>query len=373
MQTPKEPPLKVNTLATNTETETGKANVNAVKTDEIGTNTFKANTLNANTLSERQNANQSPVINIEQQKPSLSIQKLSHLLATLQQSQPNVFNDKSENTDKPLLPHGANNPSNSLPQMEAIDQLKTLITKVPQQLPGMNQLINPAQLAHCIAQFSTYSPLSTSSVNLSSLGPLASALQLILGAKGANSGTTLSPALMQQLNKILKRSAKPNAAMTQALQMLGNLSSLKPLEDVLTSLSSHITLYQYQNLESNINNHPLFYFTLPTKEQGIDQIEGEIEHQEDNDDGEKSWRLTLLLPVGENQKLKAVAALKAQQISLEFTCSDNALLARANSYQQFLSERFETLGFSDTKIVCSQSEIEQSLLKRPNQLVEIIV
>jgi len=177
--------------------------------------------------------------------------------------------------------------------------------------------------------------------------------------------------VLQQLHKILNKKSKSTAALTQALQMLGNLSSLKPLEDALTSLSSHITLYQYQNLESSLNNHSLFYFTLPTREQGIDQIEGEIEQHVE--DGEKTWRLTMLLPIGEQQKIKAVVSLTSTNIALEFVCSDHQLLERANGYQQFLCERLASLGFGNTKITCSQGEIQQSLLKRPNQLVELLV
>jgi len=309
--------------------------------------------------------NQSETKTAQLSKPSLSLQKLSSLLATLQQHHSMVPAKELSTT--------STTDSDELSRLEAIEQFKQLVHTVPQQLPSMSQLVNPAQLAHTIAQFSTFVPLAASSINLSSLGPLAGALQLILGARGAGSSVGLSPAMQQQMSKLINKKAKPNPALLQALQLLGTLSNLKPLEDALTSLSSHITLYQYQNLESNLNNHQLFYFTLPTREQGVDQIEGEIEHQQETSDGEKSWRLTLLLPIGDGQKLKAIAVLASQNVTLEFVCSDAVLLDIANSYQQFLADRLLSLGFNQAEINCRHAPIEKSLLKRPNQLVELVV
>ena len=310
------------------------------------------------------------VLSDTEARSPLNLQKLTSLITLLKGERPVQLQ-----TDK--LPPSLTTEANELPQsakLEAVEQLKSLVNKVPQQLPNMTQLTNPAQLAHLIAQFSNYTPLNQSSINLSSLGPLASALQLILGAKATNSGAAPSQAILQQMTKILKKgNAKPNQALTHALQMLGNLQSLKPLEDVLTSLSSHITLYQYQNLESNLNNQQTFYFSLLTREQGLDQIEGEVEQKAETSDAESAWRLTLLLPVGDKQKIKAVASLSSQNVELELVCSDSALLKRTNDFQQFLAERLSSLGFASTKITCSQGEIPSSLLRRPNQLVELLV
>jgi len=312
-----------------------------------------------------------PKVEDPSHKASMPLKQLSAILASLQLSRPST---QPTPTAAPAQEMTTNaNDDVSAEHLAAIDQLKVLTKKVPQQLPNMQQLTTPVQLAHVISQFSSFSSLAPSSINLSALGPLASALQLILGAKSAAANQELSPALKQHMLNILKKpNAKLGTNLAQALQMLGNLSSLKPLEEALTSLSGNITLYQYQNQESSSNNQALFYFSLPTSDKDVEHIEGEIEQQGDEATG-KTWRLTLLLPAGEQQKIKAIASLYAGQVDIELVCNNPALLDRVSFYQQFLGDRLDALGFADSKVTCRQGDIAKSLLKRPNQLVELIV
>jgi len=326
--------------------------------------------------------------------PSISLQKLNALIGALHTStgetknanqhtssgvpsavSPTLTNAVSNTaaTTAPMLSSEPAETSND--ELVAIEQLKSLSQRLNKQLPAMSQLTNPAQLSQLVEQFTRFEPLSSASINLSSLGPLASALQLILGGRHAAQNQAMSPQLIKHLNQLMKKTRGGSASnLTSALQMLGNLKSFKPLEEALTNISSNIQFYQYQNAEQQQNNQSLFYFNLPTKEPHVPQVEGEVEQQASNDKkGEKTWRLTLLLPCGDTDKIKVNAILSGNGVELDLTCNNQSLLERANFYKNFLASRLESLGFETPKVSCQQGDIPATLLKRPNQLVELMV
>lgn len=313
---------------------------------------------------------------------SVPLQKLNDLISTLQSQAPQP--PKSE-IEKPIEINLS--PSNNLQavatspaggeNLVAINRLKALSKQITTQLPSMMQLTNPTQLSHLIEQFTRFEPLNIQNLATQSkvLGPLANALQLLLGGRGAAQGKDLSPQLLKHLTSLIKNSnTTTNNNLTTALQMLGNLQSLKPLEESLTNLSSHIQFYQYQNAEQQQNNQSLFYFSMPTKEPNVPQIEGEVEEKNAQDgQSEKSWRLTLLLPCGDSEKIKVNALLTGSKLELDLTCNNKSLVQRADFYLSFLTNRLESLGFDKPSVSCQEGTIPTTLLKRPNQLVELII
>ncbi len=304
---------------------------------------------------------------------SVPLQKLNALIGML-----NISQQSSTNVHQPTLdetPEAASTDKVSNDDLRATQEFKSLTQRVLKQLPAMGQLTNPLQLAQAIEQFSRFEPLNNASVSLTNLGPLASALHLMLGGRHIANGHSTSPQLLKHLEQLTKQAkGTTNANLISALQMLGSLQSLKPLEEALSGFTSNIQFYQYQNAEQQQTNQSLFYFNIPTKESQLPQVEGEIEQENDNQQqGEKSWRLTLLLPCGEQDKIKVNALLTANGVELDFTCNNTALLERANFYSSFLSERLETLGFVKPSIKCQEGDIPTTLIKRPNQLVELVI
>lgn len=319
---------------------------------------------------------------------SVPLKKLNELIGLLKVSQQTAINNQaatptsdnktvsqsaamqqplSDDVEQSLKP-------NSKIELGAINELKNLSQRVLQQLPAMNNLTNPQQLAQVVEQYSRFEPLSTASVSLTNLGPLASALHVMLGGRHIANGQSPSPQLLKHIGQLVKQGKQPTSHLMSALQMLGNLQSFKPLEEALTGMSANIQFYQYQNAEQQQTNQNLFYFNVPTKEQNVPQVEGEIEREhQDEKTGEKCWRLTLLLPCGQTDKVKVNALLTSQGVELDLTCNNASLLQRANFYSEFLSDRLETLGFNDTKINCTEGEIPTTLVKRPNQLVELMI
>jgi len=320
----------------------------------------------------------------EPPKTSLPLQKLNELINVLQ-SQTASTQPANKSHAVPPIELGSSLPTNAqttvnTPAVDAdliaINQLKSLSKQVTSQLPSMPQLTNPAQLSQLIEQFTRFEPLNTQNIatQTSTLGPLANALQLLLGGRSAAQGPTLSPQLRKHLATLLKQPPNSNNSnhLNTALQMLGNLQSIKPLEESLTNLSSHIQFYQYQNVEQQQNNQSLFYFNMPTKEPNVPQIEGEVEENNAQDGkSEKSWRLTLLLPCGDNEKIKVNALLSGVTLELDLTCNNKSLVQRADFYLDFLTNRLESLGFDKLTVNCQEGEIPETLVKRPNQLVEI--
>ncbi|MGB1298870.1 MAG: hypothetical protein ACPG8A_11355, partial [Psychrobium sp.] len=319
---------------------------------------------------------------------SVPLKKLNELIGLLKVSQQSAINSQtatSVSDEKSLSQSSAMQQSladdveqslkpNSKIELGAINELKNLSQRVLQQLPTMNNLTNPQQLAQVVEQFSRFEPLSTASVSLTNLGPLASALHVMLGGRHIANGQSPSPHLLKHIGQLVKQGKQPTSHLMSALQMLGNLQSFKPLEEALTGMSANIQFYQYQNAEQQQTNQNLFYFNVPTKEQNVPQVEGEIEREhQDEKTGEKCWRLTLLLPCGQTDKVKVNALLTSQGIELDLTCNNASLLERANFYSGFLSDRLEALGFNDTKINCTEGEIPTTLVKRPNQLVELMI
>ncbi|WP_435274824.1 hypothetical protein ACMAZF_16420 [Psychrobium sp. nBUS_13] len=304
---------------------------------------------------------------------SVPLQKLNALIGML-----NISQQSSTNVHQPTMdetPDTASDNKVTTDDLRATQEFKSLTQRVLKQLPAMSQLTNPFQLAQTVEQFSRFEPLSSTSVSLTNLGPLASALHLMLGGRHIANGHSTSPQLLKHLEQLVKKGKGATGAnLVSALQMLGSLQSLKPLEEALSGLTSNIQFYQYQNAEQQQNNQSLFYFNIPTKESQLPQVEGEIEQENDNQQqGEKSWRLTLLLPCGEQDKIKVNALLTSTGVELDFTCNNTALLERANFYSSFLSERLETLGFVKPSIKCQEGEIPTTLVKRPNQLVELVI
>jgi len=321
-------------------------------------------------------------------KESLPLQKLNELIGVLKTQKPadqaplkvNPIDNSSLSPSSLKFDTTAakGEPSIGTPSTDnlvAINQLKTLSKQVATQLPAMPQLTNPAQLSYLFEQFTRFEPLSA--VNLNSLGPLANALQLMLGGRHAAQGNMLSPELLNHLKKIMKQSTNSSSStnnLTTALSMLGNLKSLKPLEESLTNLSSHIQFYQYQNAEQQQSNQSLFYFNIPTKEPHLPQVEGEVEQQNNGDgNGNKSWRLTLLLPCGGDEKIKVNALLTGSHLELGLTSNNESIVQKADFYKDFLASRLESLGFDKPTVNCQQGDIPKTLLKRPNQLVELMI
>ena len=304
---------------------------------------------------------------------SVPLKKLNALIGMLnitQQSSTNVHQPTIDETPDPASDNKVTNDD-----LRATQEFKSLTQQVLKKLPAMSQLTNPFQLAQAVEQFSRFEPLNTASVSLTNLGPLASALHLMLGGRHIANGHSTSPQLLKHLEQLVKKGKGATGVnLVSALQMLGSLQSLKPLEEALSGLTSNIQFYQYQNAEQQQNNQSLFYFNIPTKESQLPQVEGEIEQENDNQQqGEKSWRLTLLLPCGEQDKIKVNALLTSNGVELDFTCNNTALLERANFYSSFLGERLETLGFVKPSIKCQEGEIPTTLVKRPNQLVELVI
>ncbi|MGB0833781.1 MAG: hypothetical protein ACPGR2_04630 [Psychrobium sp.] len=319
---------------------------------------------------------------------SVPLKKLNELIGLLKVSQQSAINNQtatSTNDSKPVSQSPAMQqplvddveqslkPSSKI-ELGAINELKNFSQRVLQQLPTMNNLTNPQQLAQVVEQFSRFEPLSTASVSLTNLGPLASALHVMLGGRHIANGQSPSPQLLKHIGQLVKQGKQSTNNLLSALQMLGNLQSFKPLEEALTGMSASIQFYQYQNAEQQQANQNLFYFNVPTKEQNIPQVEGEIEREhQDEKTGEKCWRLTLLLPCGQTDKVKVNALLTKQGVELDLTCNNASLLERANFYSSFLSNRLASLGFNDTKINCTEGDIPTTLVKRPNQLVELMI
>ena len=325
----------------------------------------------------------------------LSLQKLTALLSSFSMQAPGGLkkqtdgdlqnhlstNLKAQSTDETSEVNNTSTVRQSAKEeLTAINKLQNLTNQLQKSLPGMQQLTSPAQLANLIEQFTRFQPLMPASINLSSLGPLAGALQLILGSKASLSSNKLSPQLTKQLQKIIKpattgRNSSGSSGLIQALQLLGNLTAHKPLEEMLTSLSGHIQLYQHQSQEQSQNTQQqLLFFTLPTSDPTLPQVEGQIEQQTDNDDpANKSWQLTILLPIGDKAKLQAVATLQGKNVSIEMLSNNSDIVAKTRFYIDFLSERLKSLGLTTSQLSCKQGELPQSLIKRPNQLVELIV
>ncbi|NRA85536.1 MAG: hypothetical protein HRU22_17700, partial [Gammaproteobacteria bacterium] len=331
---------------------------------------------------------------VENTKTNLSLKKLNALLNSLKISGDSRINSqeisaRNESDLKPLRP------------IESNEQLQRLTKQLQQNLPDMRQLTNAPMLSNMIEQFTRFDPLQPASINLRHLGSLASAIQLILGFKAASStkadgspisegkksdGSSaltpglsqgLSSALTEQLKKILGngKSKQPNKSnLIQGLLQLGNLSSLKLIEESLTALSGHLKLYQYQSQEqSNANNQTIF-FTIPTSEPSIPQVEGQIERgNKDQASGQRVWQLTLLLPVGNTDKIQASAKLQGNNLELELVSNNQEMVDKAKFFADFLSQRLTTLGLTVSDISCKQAELPKSLLKRPNQLVELMV
>jgi hypothetical protein len=301
---------------------------------------------------------------------NLSLQKLNALLASLKTS-------PSVQTTSAQLPPDSKPPE---PAFDAITKIQNLTKQLQHSLPGMRQLTSAPMLPNLIEQFVRFDPLAPASINLSSLGSLAGALQLLLGGRSAltsqsPSTNALSPELATQLKKIVQQGKAPNKTnLLQSLAQLGNFSALKSLEETLTSLSGHLQLYQYQSQEQSTNNQQMFYFTLPTSESTLPQVEGQIEQQPDPDDLErKTWQLTLLLPIGASDKLKASAKLQGKNVEIKLLSNSEEIVQKAQFFTDFLSQRLISLGLTTTNISCKQAELPKSLLKRPNQLVELMI
>jgi len=315
-------------------------------------------------------ANQQNIATTEQPekqlKSHLSLQKLNALLASINTSQapqtPSETKQIAATATQPV-------------ESQAILKLQSLTKQLQHSLPNMQQLTTAPILPNLIEQFVRFDPLSPSSINLTNLGPLAGALQLLLGGRAANSTTPLGPILSAQLKKILsshKQTTSQNLA--QSLAQLNQHPSFKSLEEVLVTLSGHIQLYQYQSQEQTSTNQQVFFFTLPTSEPAVPQVEGQIEQQCDPDEPtNKSWKLTLLLPIGATEKLQASANLQGSNVEIELTCENNEILNKAEFFSDFLRQRLETLGLKANDISCKHAPLPKSLLQRPNQLVELVI
>ena len=172
--------------------------------------------------------------------------------------------------------------SNDSPLIQPANTLAGLLRQLQHNLPDMQALTTAERISPLLQQMMQFNPMHPASINLGALGPLAAALQLMLGAKQlAHGDAPLSPELMQHLSKILQGPKKggPGAASSQGLQMLAMLGAADKLTETLSNLAGNIRLYQYSAQEQSSPQQQVYYFALPTSDSQLPQVEGQLEQQ----------------------------------------------------------------------------------------------
>lgn len=317
--------------------------------------------------------------------------KAVQALAASQSAQQNPITSQIQNQIRQLMAN-ADSPVEAIRSIENAladnSVVKSPVTKslLEQTLKQVQQrLINGQEFdAQKIKQLLTSSPMNTaqltSAISASGLlGGLARLMQITLISRLANNQPAMSESMSNLFGSFLETASKTSKA--QIAQSAKDINSLDQKHQILQQLQRIFSQHHANKLlsaEQNIQGQDSLYYILPS---AVGQLQKDIEvliKREDADNAEnkanasqnKTWQLTMKLPVGEQGELLTKVKLNDNELEINFYASNNQLKNRVSEYVPMLVKRLEILGVCISSTQCQIGKIPDSLMTRPYQLFQ---
>jgi hypothetical protein len=149
------------------------------------------------------------------------------------------------------------------------------------------------------------------------------------------------------------------------------------MKEIGRLLSGHQTS-KLSNAEQMIQGQETFYYNLPSALGGtfkdiellIKREENDKENTSVDEQGNKTWQLTMKFAVGDLGELLTKAKLKADTLEINFYASNETVKIQVMNYLPLLRRKLDSLGIEVSKSQCQLGKIPDTLQQRPHHMFQ---
>lgn len=268
-----------------------------------------------------------------------------------------------------------------LSEPDTLNWLKEVNKEIKNALPMGNETD-----AKQIKQLLSTVPLPVSSVQIVSppaaqglLSGLITLLQVSLTARLMRNQPSQAERIAQILPSIFTEGAKTDdTGMSKAnpLKSMLEFNQLEQKHQLMREIGKLLADHQsnkLNNAERLLQGQDTFYYNLPSAFNGefrnvellIKREEEKAKDDEQQQDRNKNWQLTMKLTVGEIGELLTKAKLQASIVEIDFYASNDEVLHKVMNYLPLLKKRLVNLGIEVSKSQCQLGKIPDTLEQRP--------
>jgi hypothetical protein len=297
------------------------------------------------------------IVQARAEAPAITLQSIERALVDVE-----FFKGATEQSSKQLVEQVLQQIKQALPQgkEQDVNQIRQLLTTPALNLSAL-QMINP-----------------TSSQGF--MSGLVTLLQMSLSARLArNQSSSRAEYITATLNEVLSGTSKVKTSVTpKAMIETSQLEQKHQLmKEIGRLLSGHQTS-KLSNAEQMIQGQETFYYNLPSALGGtfkdiellIKREENDKENTSVDEQGNKTWQLTMKFAVGDLGELLTKAKLKADTLEINFYASNETVKIQVMNYLPLLRRKLDSLGIEVSKSQCQLGKIPDTLQQRPHHMFQ---
>ena len=262
--------------------------------------------------------------------------------------------------------------------------VNTVVSEVAKQLNTQSDAKSAVQ-PESLKQIFSYPGQALSASNLLGpqsnglLGGLMTLLQVSLSSRLIRQQPQLSERVQQVVSQILaSRSGNAPATSVKGIQDFGQQDLRNGILRDLVNLLSHHQTSKLVNAEQSLQGQDSFYYLLPSAfGNAAKEIELLIKREQHDQSKrnkssgqQKSWHLTMKLPVGDYGEMLTKARLTDVQLDVDFYTSNDQLKRMILEFLPLLKKRFSSLGIELGQTQCQLGRIPDTLKERPYRIFE---
>jgi hypothetical protein len=296
------------------------------------------------------------IVQAKAETPTITLQSIEKALVDV-----DFFKGATEQSSKQLITQVLQQIKQALPQGKDQDmnQIRQLLTT-----PALN--LSTLQITH-----------PTSSQGL--MSALVTLLQMSLSARLARNQSSRAEQISTTLTNVLNSSGLVKPEMTK--KAMSDMSQMEQkhqlMKEIGRLLSGHQT-NKLSNAEQMIQGQETFYYNLPSALGGaFKDIELLIKREGNgketaspDEQGHKTWQLTMKLAVGEIGEILTKAKFKADILEINFYASNEEVKIQVMNYLPLLRRKLDSLGIEVTKSHCQLGKIPDTLQQRPHHVFQ---
>jgi hypothetical protein len=296
------------------------------------------------------------IVQAKAETPAITLQSIEKALVDAE-----FFKGTTEQSSKQLVEQTLQQIKQALPQGKEQDmnQIRQLLSTPALNLSAL-QMISP-----------------TSSQGF--MSGLVTLLQVSLSARLARNQSSRSEYITTTLNDVLSGTSKVKTSVTP--KAMNEISQLEQKHQLMKEIGRLLSGHQTNKLSSAeqvIQGQETFYYNLPSALGGtfkdiellIKREENDKESTSADEQGNKSWQLTMKLAVGDLGELLTKAKLSSDTLEINFYASNETVKIQVMNYLPLLRRKLDSLGIEVSKSQCQLGKIPDTLQRRPHHMFQ---
>jgi hypothetical protein len=296
------------------------------------------------------------IVQAKAETPAITLQLIEKALVDTE-----FFKGTTEQSSKQLVEQTIQQIKQALPQgkEQDVNQIRQLLTSPALNLSAL-QMISP-----------------TSSQGF--MSGLVTLLQVSLSARLARNQSSRSEHITATLNEMLSGTSKVKTSVTP--KAMNEISQLEQKHQLMKEIGRLLSGHQTNKLSSAeqvIQGQETFYYNLPSALGGtfkdiellIKREENDKENTSVDEQGNKTWQLTMKFAVGDLGELLTKAKLKSDTLEINFYASNETVKIQVMNYLPLLRRKLDSLGIEVSKSQCLLGKIPDTLQQRPHHMFQ---